>query len=320
MSQQPTLTILDVGHGNAAVLKDHNGVVVFDSGRGQHLRRFLKRNSIKTIDALVLSHADADHCGGAISVLRDSDLHVKRVYLNPDPTKTQSESHKQLRLATVSANRERHTLTETQLTTTLTGRLDHGDVHVEVLYPSPELTMSGVGGVDLSGRTISSNSLSAAIRLLYQGKPVVFLGADIEFVCLEALKQQASGVLSKVLIFPHHGGLPGTAVAEDARTFAYEVGRCVQPAIVVFSINRTRHELPRQEVTDGLAQAVVDVRFVCTQLPQRIKDIIRSPDPGPWVLHRKDHEGTIVCDEGDILVVFNSDQTAVFICAHTPEI
>ena len=105
--QQPTLTILDVGHGNAAVLRDRDGVVVIDAGGRQYLRRFLKNNGIKTVDALLISHADADHSGGAISVLRDPELHVKRMYLNPDPTKKNNHTHKQLRLAAVDAGRRR---------------------------------------------------------------------------------------------------------------------------------------------------------------------------------------------------------------------
>src|ERR1051326_4902041 len=152
MSKKPTstLTVLDVGHGNSAVLCDSGDVFVFDTGQGQHLRRFLRISGIKVIEAILISHADTDHCSGAISVLLDQEIVVKRVFLNPDPTKKAKHSHRQLRLAVAEAGRERGTVTETQLTTASSGKLRCGSVDVEVLYPPPELAMSGVGGVDLA--------------------------------------------------------------------------------------------------------------------------------------------------------------------------
>jgi hypothetical protein len=39
---RPSLVVLDVGHGNAAVLLDTKGVVVIDAGRGGCLIDFLK--------------------------------------------------------------------------------------------------------------------------------------------------------------------------------------------------------------------------------------------------------------------------------------
>ena len=61
----PNLVVVDVGHGNAAVLRDTGGVVVFDTGKGPALVEFLKHNSITEVEALVLSHADDDHIGYA---------------------------------------------------------------------------------------------------------------------------------------------------------------------------------------------------------------------------------------------------------------
>src|SRR5256885_5882175 len=55
------LAILDVGHGNSAVLVDAEAAVIIDTGRGDQLRQYLHEQGIGKIDLIILSHADADH-------------------------------------------------------------------------------------------------------------------------------------------------------------------------------------------------------------------------------------------------------------------
>ena len=45
-----SLAILDVGHGNCAVLRDRRGVVVIDAGPGSSLLEFLTEHKITNID------------------------------------------------------------------------------------------------------------------------------------------------------------------------------------------------------------------------------------------------------------------------------
>ncbi len=61
--KRPSLTVLDVGHGNATVLIDTAGVVVIDAGKGGIILDFLKRLGIRQVDILLISHADDDHVG-----------------------------------------------------------------------------------------------------------------------------------------------------------------------------------------------------------------------------------------------------------------
>ena len=67
------LTLLDVGHGLAAVVRTSSRTLVFDTGprwRGGGdaarvtLTPFLRRLGVKQLDLVVVSHADADHAGG----------------------------------------------------------------------------------------------------------------------------------------------------------------------------------------------------------------------------------------------------------------
>ncbi|MDP1758977.1 MAG: ComEC/Rec2 family competence protein, partial [Thermodesulfovibrionales bacterium] len=61
------ITYLDVGQGDGAVIElPDKKVVVVDTGKsGREVSVFLKYLGMKNIDALVLSHADSDHAGGA---------------------------------------------------------------------------------------------------------------------------------------------------------------------------------------------------------------------------------------------------------------
>ena len=51
------LTILDVGHGNSAVLHDSHAIFIFDAGPGSTLNEYLRESGIDEIDALLISHS-----------------------------------------------------------------------------------------------------------------------------------------------------------------------------------------------------------------------------------------------------------------------
>lgn len=66
----------DVGQGDAVLLRSPSGTVLIDSGPppyGIGLPLSMKRlaaSRVAELDALVLTHAHPDHCGGAVSILR----------------------------------------------------------------------------------------------------------------------------------------------------------------------------------------------------------------------------------------------------------
>lgn len=62
-----SVTYLDVGQGDSAVVEGYGGrTIVIDTGRtGKEMYAYLKYLGKRTIDALVLTHADDDHCAGA---------------------------------------------------------------------------------------------------------------------------------------------------------------------------------------------------------------------------------------------------------------
>jgi competence protein ComEC len=77
------LTLLDVGQGLSCVLQTHNHLLVYDAGprlsEGYDMGEsvvtpFLYTLGTKTIDALVISHGDNDHIGGATSLLKNFNI------------------------------------------------------------------------------------------------------------------------------------------------------------------------------------------------------------------------------------------------------
>ncbi|HEX8833578.1 MAG TPA: DNA internalization-related competence protein ComEC/Rec2, partial [Abditibacteriaceae bacterium] len=75
------VAILDVGQGESIVISSRERTVLIDGGtsldegRGEVGRAvivpYLQSIGVRKIDALILTHADADHCNGLLSVLRE---------------------------------------------------------------------------------------------------------------------------------------------------------------------------------------------------------------------------------------------------------
>lgn len=86
-----TLTALDVGQGSALVIETATQVWLFDTGPKSHqgpdagervVVPFLRARGHRTVDTLVVSHADMDHAGGLVSVL--SSVEVRQSYSSFD--------------------------------------------------------------------------------------------------------------------------------------------------------------------------------------------------------------------------------------------
>ena len=71
------ITFLDVGQGLAVAVRTHSHTVLYDSGPAYRsggnaaetvLLPFLRSHGIRSIDRLIISHADLDHAGGAATI------------------------------------------------------------------------------------------------------------------------------------------------------------------------------------------------------------------------------------------------------------
>jgi beta-lactamase superfamily II metal-dependent hydrolase len=263
INQETYLVVLDVGHGSAAVLHDEGGTVVFDTGRkGVHVTRHLDAVGVKRVQAMLLSHADADHIGGAVTLLLNKSLHIEEVLLNPDSSK-ETAVLAQLCLALADANQRTGTRITPKLT--MSTQIERKGAVVEILHPPDVKAVSGVGGKSVSGKRHTSNSMSAAIRVSRGAKSSVLLAGDIEFDCLDGWKVQKVQPSACVLVYPHHGGMPGTSDRTEAALFGFEITRMVAPELVIFSNHRTKFDNPRDEVVAAIEEAASQIRLACTR-------------------------------------------------------
>lgn len=260
-----TLCILDVGHGNSAVVTDRHGeVVVIDAGLRNGLLEFLSHHRVRLIRTVYLSHADEDHIGGLIGVLASGSVRVGRVVLNGDASKG-TKVWDDLAYVLDSAT-ENGVVGQFDVGLTSGDREELADVEVVVLAPSPYLAAKGVGSTDREGRRIASNTMSAVVRVDAFGRSIALLSGDIDGVGLENLLAavgDSSALRVPVLVYPHHGGRPGTA---DIGSFAERLLEATSPELVVFSVGRRRGGYPRPETVDALRGVSPEARIVCTQL------------------------------------------------------
>jgi beta-lactamase superfamily II metal-dependent hydrolase len=300
---RPSLVILDVGHGNAAVLFNTRGIVVIDGGRNGVLIDFLRQLKVTSVQALLVSHADADHILNASDLLLDDKINVRAVYYNSDASQT-SRAWLGFRKAIKEARRNKKTHAEAQLTTSLTRKLNRGAVQVEVLFPYPETAASGPGGSDQEGQAITSNSMSAVIRLSTAKGNMVLLAGDVGPGCLTAWEEEGQTPTASVLVYPHHGGNPG---AQDRVQYATDLVRAVKPKTVIFSIHRSQHGLPQPDVVDAVRRSAPGVRVACTQLSAHCADV-----PTKAARHLADYEangrGTNTCCAGTIVIDLSGDK------------
>jgi competence protein ComEC len=275
MMDSPELIILDVGHGNCALIRDANDVIVIDCPPGGTLAETLEHLSIKEILHILISHSDADHIGGMIDLLSNEDIKIHNVHINPDAIK-KSAIWLDLRIALKDARQRFGTNVSSELTTTKTGSLNIGSVNIEILAPTPELNLGGAGGTDLQGRRLTSNSISAVIGIVHDSHRVAILAADIDNVGFDNLIQDQKSLSADILVFPHHGGKPGSA---DPKIFAQQFCTFIQPKLIIFSIDRNRFNNPRTEIVEGIISSVPDAHILCTQLSQQCTTSLPSSKP-----------------------------------------
>jgi competence protein ComEC len=80
------LAVLDVGQGDAVLIRAGDHAVLIDSGQrySSAAREQLRRLGIRELDLLLLSHGDADHCGAVPELVED--VHVKAALVGPGTT------------------------------------------------------------------------------------------------------------------------------------------------------------------------------------------------------------------------------------------
>lgn len=261
------LTVLDVGHGSAAVLTGPDATVLIDAGPGNWVLRYLRDEGLRHLDGVAITHADEDHLKGLSALIDSKTITFGMVRVNSDANK-----HSALWDAvTFSLDQLSHREeVNFQVSLAANDRLPQvaAGVSLEVVAPSRYLASRGPGSTDHQGRKLTANSVSAVIRVLVDEKPQVLFASDIDVVGLENMLEDRD-LRTPILVFPHHGGnvRSGTSAHANAE-FTRRICQAVQPKTVMFSIGRGRHGTPRQEIIQAVREYGANVRIACTQLSE----------------------------------------------------
>lgn len=98
-----TVTFIDVGQGDCILISDNGENMLIDTGLHtayDNVQTVLQENGVNAIDALVLTHPDADHIQSAPEII--SDYNVETVYMST----AESDSETYSNLMTAAANIE----------------------------------------------------------------------------------------------------------------------------------------------------------------------------------------------------------------------
>ncbi|MBW1999622.1 MAG: DNA internalization-related competence protein ComEC/Rec2, partial [Deltaproteobacteria bacterium] len=236
------VTFLDVGQGNAAVIRfpgrkrmlvDGGGFTrdTFDVGR-MVVAPYLLRSKIGRMDYLVLSHPHPDHLNGLRFIAR----HFAPSEFWYNGQRSKQESFKDLMSIIESENIEMRLPRDLAVSRSISG------VRIDVLHPPP------VGeGQFPYGKKMRANDLSMVLKISYRGISFLFPG-DIEKAGEQSVVKKAGPRLrSDVLLVPHHGGRTSCS-----RSFL----DMVKPSICVVSGGRGNpYGFPHPETMERLKEA-----------------------------------------------------------------
>lgn len=217
----PMVTFLDVGQGDAILLRDPSGrVVLVDGGRDPlTLIEGLRRHRIGRVDLLVATHGDADHVGGFEGILGDRSVGRLWVPDHPDP----GPELESLLDAAVAVG-----VPIDRVTPGISYAL--GDLVIEVLGPRRRYAERNDGSIVLWAR--------AGRTLLLPG--------DIGAVA----QRELPPLQPDILLVPHHG-----SSTTDLGWLASTVG-----SVAVISVGTNTYGHPAPEIQAVLAEAGIDLR------------------------------------------------------------
>ena len=249
--------VVDVGHGNAALVVEPGQVTLVDAGSNGFILDVLDHLGIRHVHTVLVSHADEDHVGGVEPLLGRADVRVDHILLNSAESRgTAAWMALRRALAAARARRPHKTIVQVGLTADTPLPVRHTALAVEVLAPQPER------GPDAEGRRQTSHDGCAVVRVTARGEPVVLLAGDVSSRGLEYLLAATPAPRARVLVYPHHGGLAGGPPG----AFVRRLVAAVEPEVVVFSNGRSRAGFPRPDVVRAVLDARPGVHVACTQL------------------------------------------------------
>ena len=232
------VTLLDVGQGLATVVRTANHAMVYDTGPrwnpdadsgNRIVAPYLRGEGVRVLDALVVTHADEDHSGGAKSII---DMRKPKWVLT-----SMEPNHESLRDATELMRCE--------------WAADGGDswrwdgVDFDIIHPAKD-------AYDVKGA--KTNNLGCTLKITAPGGSIL-MTADIEklseMLLLERFRDEPAVLKSDVMVVPHHGSRTSSTDAFIA---------AVSPSMALVPVGyRSRFRHPNAAVMQSYAAARIPV-------------------------------------------------------------
>lgn len=226
VSDDLRLSVVDVGQGTGCTYQTSDGHwLVFDTGPGADtVAQYLRYCGTNTIAALVLSHSDLDHIGGAAHILRD--FNVEKLLASPYAQTTDEWQA----LVPYLGDTEIISVNEP-----MTFRLGDAQLDCDLLAASEDG---------------NENSNQVVARLEDDGLTTLFTG-DTTAESLDDISWQQA---TDLILVPHHG----SKNSWDATFYNTR-----QPSLALISAGRNnRYGHPHAETTDGLS--ALNIPTLCT--------------------------------------------------------
>lgn len=186
ISQDLKIHFIDVGQGDSClIITPDNKKILIDGGEGKTdvLLSYLLDRRIKTIDYIIISHFDSDHCNGLIEIIEN--LEVKNIMIS----KQAYFSDEYINIANIVNSKKVNVTFVKQGDSFNISK----DVKLDILYPPKELEY----------KDLNNNSIMA--KLTYNSFSILFTG-DVEKAEANILNSYSEEVLkSTVLKLAHHG-------------------------------------------------------------------------------------------------------------------
>lgn len=225
------ITLLDVGQGLSTVVRTAHHSLVYDTGPSYNpdadsgnriVVPYLRGEGIRTLDALIVTHDDDDHTGGARSIIAAR---------NPGWVMTSVDQDRE-----VLEGANEIILCDTRDAWTWDG------IDFEVLHPTRE---------DYLDENRKNNNMGCVLKITAQGGTVLMTG-DVERAAeAELLARNAAALRADVMVVPHHGSKTSSTD---------EFLDAVKPGIALLPVgyrNRFRH--PHPEVMARFAERGVKI-------------------------------------------------------------
>ena len=223
-----TFTFVDVGQGDATLIRDGAGFdVLIDGGNksaGEVLIEYIQSEGVDDLEMVIATHADRDHIGGLIVLLESDEVLVEGVYFNgyPGDTLTWQEFEAAVIAEGLLLSPLQYPLIQTW-----------GQFDVEVLNPP--------------GSLVDPDQNKASIVLIIDYAQIsVILPGDIDSSVEQLLPGRKTSLQAEILKVAHHGSKSSTSTAFLAD---------VQPEQGIISVGQNAYGHPAEETLERLTQA-----------------------------------------------------------------